>query len=127
MNITMDDTTATTAGRYSCASVDIARLRFALLQRTAVCRWRRHMVMVMDAAIDQCERRNLAAPDELRGSANLQAPDLVASLVEQLQADLGLGVRRPRSNQDALDTLFELQLFYMPNADKDEEETQQKA
>src|SRR5438309_11405957 len=81
-------------------------------------RWRRYMVMVLDVAIGQCERRNLAAPVNM-GASDLRPPDLVAALIEELQVTHNLEVRFPRNNQHALDMLFALQHFYLAYADVD--------
>jgi hypothetical protein len=76
------------------------------------------MLHVLDAAIDQCERRNLEAPD---GIGELPPPDLVLALIEQLQWELHQEVSPPLSNGDALDMLFGLQRTFMPYCDDDDD------
>jgi hypothetical protein len=98
------------------ATVEVARQCREHEEQEAFDRWRRYMVMVLDAAIGQCERRNLTAPAHIAAS-DLRPPDLVAALIEQLQVTHNLKVRSPRSNQHALEMLFALQYFYLPDAD----------
>jgi hypothetical protein len=101
------------------ATVEVALRRREQEEQEAFDHWRRYMVMVLDVAIGQCERRNLAAPANIAAS-DLQLPDQVAALIEQLQVSHNLKVRPPRSNQHALDMLFALQYFYLPDADVDD-------
>jgi hypothetical protein len=101
------------------ATVEVALQRREQEEREASDQWRRYMVMVLDVAIGQCERRNLTAPTNIAAS-DLQAPELVAALIEQLQVTHKLKVRPPRSNQHALEMLFALQYFYLPDADVDD-------
>src|SRR5438132_11150525 len=82
-------------------------------------RWRRYMVMVLDVAIGQCERRSLTAPVSM-GASDLRPPDLVMALIEELQVTHNFEVRFPRNNQHALDMLFALQHFYLAYADVDD-------
>jgi hypothetical protein len=67
------------------------------------------MRTVLGVAIDQCKRRDLAAPNRLTA-----APEQVVSLIEQLQLVLHHRIRPPLTNRDALDMLFELQRAFMP-------------
>jgi len=106
------------AGGYSFATAHMAALRRELLRRTAAERWRRHMLRVLDAAVDQCERRNLEAPD---GIGDGPPQELVVALIEQLQVELRREVRPPLCNQDALDMLFGLQRAFMPYCDDDDD------
>jgi hypothetical protein len=101
------------------ATVEVALRRREQEELEASDHWRRYMVMVLDVAIGQCERRNLTAPANIAPS-ELQPPQLVAALIEQLQVTHNLKVRPPRSNQHALDMLFALQYFYLPDADVDD-------
>jgi hypothetical protein len=101
------------------ATVEMALQRREQEEQEAFDHWRRYMVMVLDAAIGQCERRNLTAPANIAAS-DLQPPELVAALIEQLQVTHNLKVRSPRSNQHAMDMLFALQYFYLPDADVDD-------
>ena len=107
------------AGGYSFAVAHMAAQRREMLRRTVAERWRRHMLSVLDAAVDQCERRNLAAPD---GIGDVAPPELVLALIEQLQLELRREIRPPSCNQDALDMLFGLQRAFMPGSDDDPEE-----
>lgn len=107
-------------GAYANATNEIAWMRQQLLDRTAAERWRRYMVMVLDAAIDQCERCNLSAPDGMRGMPDLPTPELVAALIERLQIQLDREIRQPRNNQEALDELFQLQGRFLPDSDDDD-------
>jgi hypothetical protein len=113
--LTIDPTRVGTNG-FLRATVEVALQRRQKEEQEALDSWRRYMVMVLDAAIGQCERRNLAAPANIAPS-DLQPPDLVTALIEQLQVTHSLKVRSPRSNQHALDMLFALQYFYLPYAD----------
>jgi hypothetical protein len=97
----------------------VARQRREQEEQQAFDQWRRYIVMVLDVAIGRCERRNLTAPAKIAAS-DLQPPDLVAALIEQLRVTHNLKVRSPRSNQHALDMLFALQYFYLPDADVDD-------
>jgi hypothetical protein len=63
------------------ATVEVALQRREQEEHEAFDRWRRYMVMVLDAAIGQCERRNLTAPTDIAAS-DLEPPDLVAALIE---------------------------------------------
>src|SRR5690242_20643218 len=101
------------------ATVEVALRRREQEEMESSDQWRRYMVMVLDVAIGQCERRNLTAPANIAPS-ELQPPELVAALIEQLQVTHNLKVRPPRSNQHALDMLFALQYFYLPDADVDD-------
>jgi hypothetical protein len=101
------------------ATVEVELRRREQEEHEASEQWRRYMVMVLDVAIGQCERRNLTAPANIAAS-ELQPPALVAALIEQLQVTHNLKVRPPRSNQHALDMLFALQYFYLPDADVDD-------
>ena len=86
-------------------------------------RWRRYMVMVLDVAIEKCERRNLTAPASMAAS-DLRPPDLVAALIDQLQVIHNLDGHSPRNNQQALDMLFSLQHLYLPDSDVDDPATE---
>ena len=97
----------------------VALMRRQKEEQDALGSWRRYMVMVLDVAIGHCGRRNLTAPANMAAS-DLRPPDLVAALIEQLQVAHNLEVRSPRSNQHALDMLFALRYFYLPNADVDD-------
>jgi hypothetical protein len=110
------------AGAYANVTRDMARMRRQLLDQTAAERRRRYMVMVLDAAIGQCERRNLAAPYEKWGTPDLTPLDTVAGLIEQLQRELDREILSPRSNQEALDVLFDLQRAFLPYSDDDDRE-----
>jgi hypothetical protein len=101
------------------ATVEVELQRRQQEEQEAFDQWRRYMVMVLDVAIGQCERRNLTAPANVAAS-DIQPPDLVAALIQQLQVTHNLKVRAPRSNQHALDMLFALQYFYLPDADVDD-------
>jgi hypothetical protein len=118
MSIFVDSTTPAWpgAGAYANVTRDMARMRRQLLDQTAAERRRRYMLRVLDAAIGQCERRNLAAPDEMVGTPALCPPHLVVALIERIQGERGLEIRPPHSNDEALDLLFELQQAYMPFA-----------
>lgn len=107
-------------GAYANAANEMAWMRQQLLDRRAAERWRRYMVMVLDAAIDQCERCNLAAPDAMRGMHDVPTPELVIALIEQLQIELDREIRPPRSNLEALDELFQLQGTFLPYSDDDD-------
>lgn len=113
--LTIDRTRAGTNG-FLRASVEVALKRRQHEDQQAFDQWRRYMVMVLDVAIGQCERRNLNAPLNMAAS-DLRPPDLVAALIEQLQLIHNLEVRLPRDNQQALDMLFALQHIYLPHAD----------
>jgi len=106
------------AGGYSIATAHMAAKRHEVVRRTVAEHWRRHMLRVLDAAVDQCERRNLAAPD---GIGDTPPPELVVALIEQLQLELRRKVRPPRRNQDALDVLFGLQRAFMPYGDDEDD------
>ncbi len=71
------------------------------------------MTQIIPTAIEQCERRNLEAPD---GVSAVPPPKRVVDLIEQLQGERDLEIRPPCSNQEALDVLFELEQAYMPFA-----------
>ena len=107
MSTTFDHTSLSFgAGGYSFATAHMAAQRRELLRRTMAERWRRYMLSVLDAAVDQCERCNLAAPD---GITDMPPPELVVALIEQLQLELAkmqslawvesraaqMGMRRP--------------------------------
>jgi len=114
MSTTFDHTSPSFgAGAYSSVTAHMAVLRRELLRRAAAEYWRRYMLSVLDAAIEQCERRNLAAPD---GVSAVPPPKRVVDLIEQLQGERDLEIRPPCSNQEALDVLFELEQAYMPFA-----------
>jgi hypothetical protein len=102
---TIERTRVGTNGFLS-ATVEMALRRRQQEEQEAFDSWRRYMVMVLDVA-------NMAASD-------LRPPDMVAALIEQLQVTHNLEVRSPRSNQHALDMLFALQYFYLPDADVDD-------
>jgi hypothetical protein len=116
--LTIERSRACTNG-FQRATVEVALRRREQEEQEAFDSWRRYMVMVLDVAIGQCERRNLTAPANIAAS-DLQPPDVVAALIEQLQVTHNLKVRAPRSNQHALDMLFALQYFYLPDADVDD-------
>jgi len=119
MSTTFDHTSLSFgAGGYSFATAHMAAQRRELLRRTMAERWRRYMLSVLDAAVDQCGRCNLAAPD---GITDMPPPELVVALIEQLQLELRQEVRPPRWNRDALDTLFVLQRAFMPYCDDDDD------
>jgi EAL domain-containing protein (putative c-di-GMP-specific phosphodiesterase class I) len=101
------------------STVEVELRRREQAEHEASEQWRRYMVMVLDVAIGQCERRNLTAPTNVAAS-DVQPPHLVAALIEQLLVTHNLKVRPPRSNQHALDMLFALQYFYLPDADVDD-------
>jgi hypothetical protein len=124
MSIYVDSTTPAWPGASAYVKVtkDMALMRRRHLDRTAAERRRRFVVMALDAAIDQCERRNLAATDDKRGTPDLVPPELVAALIEQLQRELDREIRSPRSNQEALDVLFDLQRAFLPYSDDDDRE-----
>jgi hypothetical protein len=115
---TIERTRVGTNGFLS-ATVEMALRRRQQEEQEAFDSWRRYMVMVLDVAIGHCERRNLTAPANIAAS-DLRPPDMVAALIEQLQVTHNLEVRSPRSNQHALDMLFALQYFYLPDADVDD-------
>jgi hypothetical protein len=116
--LTIERTRVGTNG-FLRATVEMALQRREQEEQAAFEQWRRYMVMVLDVAIGQCERRNLTAPADIAAS-DLQPPYLVVALIEQLQVTHNLKVRSPRSNQHALDMLFALQHFYLPDADVDD-------
>ena len=116
--LTIDRTQVGTNG-FLRASVAVALQRRRHEEQDAFDRWRRYMVMVLDVAIRQCERRNLTAPVNT-GASDLRPPDLVVALIEELQVTHNLEVRFPRSNQHALDMLSALQHFYLAYADVDD-------
>jgi hypothetical protein len=125
MSIFVDTTTSAWPGAGAFANVarDMARMRRQLLDQTAAERRRRYIVMVLDAAIGQCERRNLAAPYKKKwGTSDLAPPAPVAGLIEQLQLELDREIRSPGSNQEALDVLFDLQRAFLPYSDNDDRE-----
>jgi hypothetical protein len=113
--LTIDPTRVGTNG-FLRATVEVALQRRQKEEQEALDSWRRYMVMVLDVAIGQCEWRNLTAPYNVAAS-DPRPPDLVVALIEQLQVTHNLEVRSPRSNQHALDMLFALQYFYLPDAD----------
>jgi hypothetical protein len=96
--------------------------RRELLARTAAERRRRHIVSLLDAAIEQCERRNLAAADTGLERPEPRPPALAVGLIESLQWELERRVTPPDSNQEALDMLFGLQRAFLPYCDDDDEE-----
>jgi hypothetical protein len=100
----------------------MARMHPQFLVRTAAQRRRRHMVRLLDVAIDQCQLPNLGAHDEMRGRPDPLAPQQAAALIERLQRELYGGSQPPQSNQDALDTLFGLQRSFMPYGDDDDDD-----
>jgi hypothetical protein len=112
--LTIDRTQVGTNG-FLRASVAAALQRRRNEEQDAFHRWRRDMVMVLDVAIGQCERRNLTAPVSI-GASDLRPPDVVVALIEELQVTHNLEVRFPRNNQHALDMLFALQYFYLAYA-----------
>jgi hypothetical protein len=81
--------------------------------------WRRCMGTVLEVAIGQCERQNLAAPANMAPS-DLRPHDLVAELIQQVQVTHNFEVRSPRNNQHALEMLHALRHFYLPYADVDD-------
>jgi hypothetical protein len=121
MSASFDHLNLVGIGVYSLVTTDMVRMRREFVQRMAAERWRRYMLMVLDVAIGQCERRNLSARDRVRAS-DLACPELVADLIEQLQIEQGRHVRRPSNNFEALDVLFDLQRMYMPLADDEDPE-----
>lgn len=125
MSITLDRTAPLSSplqfdGAYTQANQYMARMHQQLLVRTAAQRRRRYVVGLLDIAIDQCERRNLSAPDQMRGRPDLRAPKQAATLIERLQLELYGESRTPQSNQQALDILFGLQRAFMPYCDDDD-------
>jgi hypothetical protein len=116
--LTIDRTQVGTNG-FLRATVAVALQRRRHEEQDAFDRWRRDMVMVLDVAIGQCERRNLTAPVNM-GAADLRPPDLVMALIEELQVTHNFEVRFPSNNQHALDMLFALQHFYLANAGADD-------
>jgi hypothetical protein len=116
--LTIDRTQVGTNG-FLRATVAVALQRRRHEEQDAFDRWRRDMVMVLDVAIGQCERRNLTAPVNM-GAAELRPPDLVMALIEELQVTHNFEVRFPSNNQHALDMLFALQHFYLAYADADD-------
>jgi len=116
--LTIDRTQVGTNG-FLRASVAVALQRRRHEEQDAFDRWRRDMVMVLDVAIGQCERKNLTAPVNI-GASDLRPPDLVVALIEELQVTHNFEVRFPRSNQNALDMLFALQHVYLAYADVDD-------
>src|SRR2546427_701684 len=119
---TIDRTQVGTNG-FLRATVAVALQRRRHEEQDAFDRWRRYMVMVLDVAIRQCERRNLTAPVNT-STSDLRPPDLVVALIDELQVTHNLEVRFPRSNQHALDMLFALQHFYLAYADVDDAATE---
>jgi hypothetical protein len=111
-------------GAYANANEDIAGARREILARTAAERRRRHIVRLLDVAIDQCERRNLTAPGAMLERRELRPPGLAVALIESLQWELEREARPPRSNQEALDMLFGLQRAFLPCSDDDDDDAQ---
>jgi len=116
--LTIDRTQVGTNG-FLRATVAVALQRRRHEEQDAFVRWRQDMVMVLDVAIGQCERRNLTAPVNMRAS-DLRPPDLVMALIEELQVTHNFEVRFPSNNQHALDMLLALQHFYLAYADVDD-------
>jgi hypothetical protein len=116
--LTIDRTQVGTNG-FLRATGAVALQRRRNEEQDAFDRRRRYMVIVLDVAIEQCERRNLTAPVNM-GASDLRPPDLVVALIEDLQVTHNLEVRYPRNNQHALDMLFALQHFYLASADVDD-------
>ena len=116
--LTIDRTQVGTNG-FLRATVAVALQRRRHEEQDAFVRWRQDMVMVLDVAIGQCERRNLTAPVNMRAS-DLRPPDLVMALIEELQVTHNFEVRFPSNNQHALDMLLALRHFYLAYADVDD-------
>jgi|SRR5882672_1344683 len=108
-------------GAYMGATMDMARMHRQFLVRTAAQSRRRYLVRLLDLAIDQCELRNLAAPDEMLGRPDLPAPQQAVALIARLQLELYGESRPPHSNQDALEMLFGLQRAFMPYCEDDDD------
>jgi hypothetical protein len=88
------------------------------LARTAGERARRHLVRLLDWAIEVSEEVNLE-----RRTPQDPSRQLVRTLVEQLQAIAGLEVRQPADSFAALEQLFELQeLYLLARIEPDDEE-----
>jgi hypothetical protein len=83
----------------------------AELDRLAAERRRRHVLSLSDWAVDLAERQNLAGGDRAAPVPS------AAAMVEWLQLLAGEHVRRPSTNQDALDELFRLQERYLLSDD----------
>jgi hypothetical protein len=125
MRIALDHTAARgglrpDAGAYASASEEMAWRRLTFLARTAAERRRRNITRLLDAAMDRCERRNLAAAGAMRGQPDLTPPPEVAALIQRLQVRLHWELRPPHTNQEALDELFELQRAFMPYCDDED-------
>jgi hypothetical protein len=108
------------SGAYASVSQDMAWRRLRFLARTAAERRRRYIMRLLDAAIGECERRNLAAADTKCGQPALPPPPEVAALIQRLQVRPQQEVRPLHSNQEALDELFELQRPFMPHGDDED-------
>ncbi len=90
------------------ASASISGALREELARTAGDRRRRHLVRLVDLAVDRCEQANLSAPGA-DGGPGPAVPVLALRLVEWLQAEAGEAPRRPMDSREALNELFRLQ------------------
>jgi hypothetical protein len=116
-------------GQIASASDAMEEARREELARTRAERHRRHMVRLVDLALDQCERRNLAAAGPGRGqppTTQLPPPAMALALIEWLQLEQGEELRPPARNQQALDELFRLQEAYLLEAPEGDVELDQE-
>jgi hypothetical protein len=107
------------SGRIASASDAMEEAVREELARTRTERQRRHMLRLIDLALDQCERRNLEAAGPGRGQpplTQLPPPAMALALIEWLQMEQGGELRAPACNQQALDELFRLQEAYLLEA-----------
>jgi hypothetical protein len=106
-----DLTELTDEGRLCAVKVAIAEMALRAWEADAAERRRRHVVRLIDLAIEECEELNLASTTWCRPAA----PAWVLGLVEWLQAAAGLPAEQPRNCREAPEALLDLQAEYLPD------------
>ncbi len=105
--------------------VRIERAQLEELARTAPTR-RRQLVRLIDRAIDQCERANLAAAGDLPSSVYdrpaAPVPPAVAALLAWLQLEARESSSAPSTAVEAHCLLFRLQMPYLCGGASDEDD-----
>jgi hypothetical protein len=107
-------------GQFASASNEMVEALREDLARTRAERHRHRMLLLIDLALDQCERQNLATGG--LGSGQPPPPAMALALIEWLQLEQGRKPCPPARNQQALDELFRLQEAYLLEAPEDDGE-----
>ncbi len=107
-------------GRYSAVQLALENAAADGAARRAARQHRRQRMRLIDAALERCERRNLGLGN-MALAWRVPAPGMALAVIELVQQELGMEAEPPRSNQEAIEELFDLQSAYMPFADRDDE------